>query len=317
MTDAPTGHPDVTFALIAYNQEKYVREAVEGAFAQTYQPLEIILSDDCSTDRTFGIMEEMVAAYRGPHRIVLNKNPENIGLIAHVNRIFEIASHDYIIAAAGDDVSLPHRAERIAQIINAEQPFLIHSRYHPINEEGRRLPPEVPKGSFHISTDPVHSASSLGLYVGATGVWHKDLVRKYGPISYPDAYEDLVLGFRAALEGRVAFVDEELICYRVGAGMSRKPSLFEKSRWPKLTRIQLSRVSSLKQRIEDMGQKFSTSANSETNSILTDLNQTLYVQEAFLKFYQNPWIYLIVNSWKPKILQHYLRRVARKIQRIL
>jgi hypothetical protein len=45
--------PFVTFALFVYNQEKYIREAVEGAFSQTYEPLEIILSDDCSTDRTF------------------------------------------------------------------------------------------------------------------------------------------------------------------------------------------------------------------------------------------------------------------------
>lgn len=40
--------PLVTFALFAYNQEKFIREAVEGAFAQTYESLEIILSDDCS-----------------------------------------------------------------------------------------------------------------------------------------------------------------------------------------------------------------------------------------------------------------------------
>ena len=36
----------VTFALFVYNQEKYIREAVEGAFAQSYEPMEIILSDD-------------------------------------------------------------------------------------------------------------------------------------------------------------------------------------------------------------------------------------------------------------------------------
>lgn len=56
MTDTPPtalDHPLVTFALLAYSQEKYIREAVEGAFAQTYEPLEIILSDDCSSDRTY------------------------------------------------------------------------------------------------------------------------------------------------------------------------------------------------------------------------------------------------------------------------
>lgn len=38
--------PLVTFALFAYNQEKFIKEAVEAVFAQTYQPLEIIISDD-------------------------------------------------------------------------------------------------------------------------------------------------------------------------------------------------------------------------------------------------------------------------------
>ena len=51
MTDT-TEPPRVTLAVIAYNQERFIREAIEGAFAQTYQPLEIILSDDCSSDRT-------------------------------------------------------------------------------------------------------------------------------------------------------------------------------------------------------------------------------------------------------------------------
>ena len=39
MPDNATDRPLVTFALFAYNQEDYIREAVEGAFAQTYEPL--------------------------------------------------------------------------------------------------------------------------------------------------------------------------------------------------------------------------------------------------------------------------------------
>ena len=62
--------PLVTFALFAYNQEKYIREAIEGAFSQTYEPLEIILSDDCSRDDTHRIMCEMAAGYRGHHRVL-------------------------------------------------------------------------------------------------------------------------------------------------------------------------------------------------------------------------------------------------------
>ena len=84
--------PLVTFALCAYNQERFIREAIEGAFAQTYEPLEIILSDDCSSDRTFEIMQEMAAAYAGAARIKLNRNASNLGIAGHVNRLIELST---------------------------------------------------------------------------------------------------------------------------------------------------------------------------------------------------------------------------------
>jgi glycosyltransferase involved in cell wall biosynthesis len=46
MPDNATDRPLVTFALFSYKQEHYIREAIEAAFAQAYQPLEIILSDN-------------------------------------------------------------------------------------------------------------------------------------------------------------------------------------------------------------------------------------------------------------------------------
>jgi len=104
--------PLVTFALFAYNQEKFIREAVEGAFAQTYEPLEIILSDDCSTDRTFAIMQEMAAAYRGPHRVRAVQTPQNLGVVQHVLLRGREAAGDIVVLAAGDDISLPERVAR-------------------------------------------------------------------------------------------------------------------------------------------------------------------------------------------------------------
>jgi len=108
-------HPLVTFALFAYNQEKYIREAIEGAFSQTYEPLEIILSDDCSTDKTYEIMKQMVASYDGSNKIVLRKNEINLGILEHVRRVAKEASGRVMILAAGDDISLPHRVEVIVR----------------------------------------------------------------------------------------------------------------------------------------------------------------------------------------------------------
>lgn len=101
--------PLVTFALFAFNQEQYIREAIEGAFSQTYQPLEIILSDDKSSDRTFEIMQEMAAEYKGPHRVFVRQSIENCGLINHILEVAHESNGEYIVVAAGDDISQNYR----------------------------------------------------------------------------------------------------------------------------------------------------------------------------------------------------------------
>jgi glycosyltransferase involved in cell wall biosynthesis len=52
--------PLLTLAMFAYNHERFIAEAVRGALRQTYSPLEIIISDDCSTDRTFEIIQSEI-----------------------------------------------------------------------------------------------------------------------------------------------------------------------------------------------------------------------------------------------------------------
>ena len=97
--------PLVTFALFSYNQENYIRQAVEAALAQDYYPLEIILSDDYSSDGTFEEMSDIVKNYIGPHRIILRKNHKNLGFSEHINVVNSIASGELLVASAGDDIS--------------------------------------------------------------------------------------------------------------------------------------------------------------------------------------------------------------------
>ena len=104
--------PLVSFFVTAYRQERLVRASIEAAFAQTWSPLEILLSDDCSPDGTFAVMQEMAAAYSGPHRVILNRNPKNLGITAHVDRIMELTSGDFVVQNAGDDVADPGADEQ-------------------------------------------------------------------------------------------------------------------------------------------------------------------------------------------------------------
>lgn len=46
-----------SFVVLAYNQQDSIAEAMRAALAQDYPPIEVLISDDCSTDCTFEIMQ--------------------------------------------------------------------------------------------------------------------------------------------------------------------------------------------------------------------------------------------------------------------
>ena len=104
--------PWVSMLLLAWRQEDTVGEAIAGALAQTYSPLEIVISYDASPDGTWAAIERAVAGYRGPHRLVLNRNAANLGIGAHLSRLVALSRGELLFITAGDDVSLPMRCER-------------------------------------------------------------------------------------------------------------------------------------------------------------------------------------------------------------
>ena len=80
-------NPLVTVILFTFNQESYIAEAVESVLNQTYQTLEIIISDDCSSDATFDLIKELAEKISGPHSLRINRNTKNQGIGRHVSNI--------------------------------------------------------------------------------------------------------------------------------------------------------------------------------------------------------------------------------------
>lgn len=91
----------LSYVLLTFNQRATVAGAVRSALAQDVQPMEIVISDDCSTDGTFSEVESVVAGYQGPHRVILNRNPENLGLAGNLDKVHELSSGDVIIGSSG------------------------------------------------------------------------------------------------------------------------------------------------------------------------------------------------------------------------
>jgi len=225
MQPETTSRPLLTFALAALNQERFIREAVEAAFAQTYSPLEIILSDDCSEDRTFELMCEMAKAYRGPHRIVLNRNPVRRSIGGHINRIMEVSKGELILAAAGDDVSLPQRAQVTYEAweSSGRTATSIHSKIFQIDEDGNPMD-EIFKNEcasaenklVEQKAQPMHYVQTLEpLILGCAHAFSRKLYRVFGNLPDEVIHEDNALGFRSVLAGQLLLINEPLVKYRI------------------------------------------------------------------------------------------------------
>ena len=215
--------PLVTFALFCFNQEKFVRHAVRSAFWQDCASIEIIVSDDASSDGTFAIIQEEVSSYNGPHRVVVNRNECNLGIGAHVNKVFSMASGEFIVMAAGDDISRPQRVRRLVDAWSALQyrPSSIFSAARCIDVDGRI----GGQYSFRLQDAPRDAAALISydssrriLALGASAAYSKAVMRDFPPLLDGVNVEDIPLAIRAAMLG-VTFLDEELVDYRVNTSV--------------------------------------------------------------------------------------------------
>lgn len=97
--------PKVSIHIVSYNQRDFIAEAIESAVNQDYQNLEVVVSDDASTDGTAEIILQYQKIY--PERIVALLNDENVGIAKNANRALEKCNGQYIAFQGGDDVLLP------------------------------------------------------------------------------------------------------------------------------------------------------------------------------------------------------------------
>lgn len=215
-----SNRPKVTFALFAYNQERYIRAAVEGALSQKYEALEIILSDDASSDSTFRIMKEIIQDYNGPHSIRLNRNASNLGLAEHVNYVLGLASGEIILFSAGDDISLPTRVKDTVEV------FLRHPDAMAVSFDDIRIDSDGGKRGASISSgeeleidlnDFVEAGpraqSKLGLS-GASRAIRTKVFDAFGELMQECSAEDSPYLLRSLYLGKIIFCQWPGILYR-------------------------------------------------------------------------------------------------------
>lgn len=98
----------VSVCVVTYNSSSTICETLDSIYNQTYNNIELVVSDDCSKDDTYDIMQAWVKSHDDRlSNIIVLRNPKNLGTAANLANAIEHSSGKWIKVLAGDDLLPP------------------------------------------------------------------------------------------------------------------------------------------------------------------------------------------------------------------
>lgn len=197
-----------TVVIAVYNCEKYILQTLKSVSEQTCTDYEVVIVDDCSTDRTNEIISGYIGDKADWH---LYRNEINIGVALSRNKAFDLSEGEYIAILDGDDVWYPEKLECQKAIIMAEKVQLCYTSYSFIDEDSKRY-------SYIYQTKRQANYQSLlkENYIGcATAVFSSEIAKTH-PMDPDVAHEDYLYWLTILKNGHKALgIQEPLAYYRI------------------------------------------------------------------------------------------------------
>lgn len=176
--------PKISVLVICYNQETVISRAIDSLLAQKDYIYEICVSDDCSKDSTWEILQKYSRQY--PGLFVLNRNEPNVGIFENIERTWIMPTGDLIYSLSGDDECGDGWFKQVAEFIESKkidyknELFCIYGDYRCIYPSGDTF---VFKNDLVTSTDSQVSLALRGLIGNRSAVYNKMVLDRFVNVS--------------------------------------------------------------------------------------------------------------------------------------
>lgn len=217
--------PLVSVICLCYNHDDFVVESLNSVLSQNYQPIEMIIIDDCSTDNSVAVIEKWL---ENRQNITFIKNTKNLGNTKSFNKAAKITQGNYLIDLATDDILLNNCIALQIERFNTTKHSnvaIVYSNVAMIDEKGNSLENYFPTNSEgKLLTKRESGNEYIRIIAGGKdaictvgSMIKKDVYQQLNGYDEALAYEDLDFWIRASRIYNFDFIDEVLIQKRVVA----------------------------------------------------------------------------------------------------
>jgi glycosyltransferase involved in cell wall biosynthesis len=229
--------PLVSIVVITFNSEKYIIETLETAKAQTYKNIELIITDDCSTDNTVDICKQWINVNKSSFvNIRLIEAIENTGIPGNCNRGLSASSGEWVKIIAGDDLLTSNCVQIFlsAVLANPAVKFLVSSMLELVDGVVTRV---ISPSKKYLKMSPKRQKRLLLIryhsHVPAPAIFlnRQELLNLGGYDSRYKFMEDFPLEMKiSASNMKFHFVNAPTVLHRIHgdslSGLDPKPVLF-------------------------------------------------------------------------------------------
>lgn len=214
-------NPVISVVMAAYNGSKYIVRQMESIRSQSIKPDEVLICDDCSTDKTFDI----AAHFINKHDLKtwrVYRNSANAGWKKNFFEASKMVSGDIIFFSDQDDVWHPTKIERMARLFIKYGMDALYSEKNVIDGYGNLNEARMEKIHFTNKVSKIKFSESFYAVktLGCCECISKKILDKYHEINMPECGHDSQCGRIALLYGTLWHLDAPLIDYRIHSSNS-------------------------------------------------------------------------------------------------
>lgn len=218
--------PFVSIVVVTYNSAPYIVETLNSFVVQTYENLEIIICDDCSTDETQKIIDSWIDKFEGQSKIPIHKfySSKNLGITKNLQNGVLKANGEWVKTMAGDDLLISTAIEELVNFSITKNSKFSYSNidFFPFENVDNSLltyqQNAVYFGEANLSAEAQHKILKNFNFVFTPGVFFNKLA--FDSIKGFDLdipfLEDWPLYIKIAKNGyKIRFLNRKLVQYRI------------------------------------------------------------------------------------------------------